>query len=156
MNPESRSTHEDMAEAILAYLALLKEQADPKEVRLDSLSRALDALLMVYHDLPNTEPDPDVDSPRVEYEPLERLASASFPELGFYCDVEPNMDMDQPIGLGDGISDVAEIAQDLMEVVWLLENVGADDAIWMYRWGYRHHWGGHLHDLRRYLHSLMY
>ena len=66
------------------------------------------------------------------------------------------MDMDQPIGLGDGISDVAEIGQDLMEVLWLLENVGADDAVWMYRWGYHHHWGGHLHNLRRYLHRLMH
>ena len=145
-----------MAEAILAYLALLKDQADPEEGRLGSLAQAFDALLLVYHGLPDTEPGPDVDAPRAEYDPLERSASACFPELGFYCDVEPNRDLDQAIGLGDGISDVAEIAQDLMEVLWLLENVGADDAIWMYRWGYRHHWGGHLHDLRRHLHSLMY
>jgi hypothetical protein len=145
-----------MADAIRGYLALLKEQPDPEDVRLGKLAQALDSLLMVYHRLPDTEPDPDLDAPRVEYERLERLASASFPEFGFYWDVEPNMDMDQPITLGDGISDVAEIAQDLMEVLWLIENAGADYAIWMYRWGYHNHWGRHLLDLRRYLHSLMH
>ncbi len=146
----------DMVDAIRGFLALLKEQPDPEDVRLHRLAQALDALLLVYHRLPSTEPDPDVDAPRAEYEPIARLASASFPELGFYCDVEPNMDMDQPITLGDGTSDVAEIAQDLMEVLWLLENVGTDDAIWTYRWGYHYHWGRHLHDLRRYLHTLVY
>jgi hypothetical protein len=51
-------------------------------------------------------------------------------------------------------SDLAEIASDLSEVLWLFENASHNDAVWDFRFGYQSHWGRHLHEVRTYLHDL--
>lgn len=56
--------------------------------------------------------------------------------------------------MSTAVGDLVEIAADLMEVLWLFDNASENDAIWQFRWGYRHHWGRHLHELRVYLHAL--
>jgi hypothetical protein len=145
-----------MVAAIHAYLELLKDRPDDESVRLDRLAEALDRLVIAYHHTPDTEPEGEgAEAPSVPYEPLAKRAAASFPELGYYADVDPEEGLDQKIGLADAIDDLADIARDLTEVLWHLENVGVDDAIWVFRFGYRSHWGTHLHRLRLYLHAKM-
>lgn len=156
MDQVSSASHESMVAAILEYLELLKDEPDNESVRLNRLAEALDRLVIEYHRAPDVEPDVmDVASPTVSYEPLAKRAAASFPELGLYGDVEPQDGLDQEISLGDAIDDLADIARDLTDVLWHLDNVGVNDAIWMFRFGYQTHWGRHLHDIRRYLHSVM-
>lgn len=149
--------HETMVSAILAYLSLLKHEPDDAGVRLERLAEALDRLVIEYHRSIELEPDEaEVEAPCVDYVPLAERAAASFPELGVYGDVDPKEAFDHAFNLGDAIDDLADIARDLTEVLWLFDNVGANDAVWMFRFGYRTHWGRHLHDLRRYLHAIMY
>ena len=146
-----------MVAAILGYLELLKDEPDDETVRLRRLTEALDRLVIEYHRAPDVEPDEaEVESPTVPYEPLAKRASASFPELGLYADVDPQDGPEQVVGQGDAIDDLADIARDLTEVLWHLDNVGVNDAIWDFRFGYQTHWGVHLHRLRRYLHSMMH
>lgn len=152
----SPAPHETMVAAILAYVELLKDQPDDENVRLDRLAQALDRLVIEYHRAPDVEPEMvDVESPTVPYEPLAKRAALSFPELGYYADVEPEGGLDQEIGLADAIDDLADIARDLTDVLWHLDNVGVNDAIWVFRFGYQSHWGMHLHRLRLYLHAKM-
>ena len=146
-----------MVAAILGYLELLKDEPEDEAVRLRRLAEALDRLVIEYHHAPDVEPDTvDVESPTVPYEPLAKRASASFPELGFYADVEPQGGLEQDVGQGDAIDDLADIARDLTDVLWHLDNLGVNDAVWEFRFGYQSHWGAHLHRLRRYLHSVMH
>jgi len=151
-NPATAS----MATAINAYLALLKEEPDEENVRLSKLCEALDSLLVEYHRAPDVEPDTEDSSPTVPYEPLAARASASFPELGLYTDVDPTEGLTQEVTQGDAIDDLADIARDLSGVISLIESGAANDAIWEFRFGYQTHWGMHLHRLRRYLHSVMH
>jgi len=153
----SSAPHETMVSAILAYLSLLKHQPDDAGVRLERLAEALDRLVIEYHHSVEVELDQaEVDAPCVDYVALAARAAASFPELGKYGDVDPKEGFDRQFSLGDAIDDLADIARDLTEVMWLFDHVGPNDAVWMFRFGYRTHWGRHLHDLRRYLHAIMY
>ena len=139
------------------YLDLLRlAPAEPHE-RQTRLAEAMDRLCAAYNQTDDVEPDTEeVDSPRADPKQFCDQASASFPELGFYRDVDPLEDFDQAVGQGWGLDDLADIAVDLTEVLWLLAQHRISDAIWQFRWGYQNHWGHHLHDLRRYLHKLLY
>ncbi|WP_188513546.1 DUF5063 domain-containing protein [Blastomonas aquatica] len=149
-------TTASMVSAINAYLAFLKEEPESEIQRLANLCEALDCLVVEYHPVPDIEPDTVVASPSVPYEPLAARASASFPELGLYAVVDPIQGMDQEVMLGDAIDDLADIALDLSSVLLLVENGAVNGAMWEFRFGYQTHWGAHLHQLRGYLHSVMY
>ncbi len=120
------------------------------------LAMALDSLVWAYNHSSDVEPETDdVDNPKSDYDLLAKRASEVFPELGYYCDVDPDENIEQKIGVGNAIDDIADIARDLSEVLWLKQNVSENEAVWMFRFGYESHWGRHLHDLRRYLHVLI-
>ena len=145
-----------IALAINGFLGLLKEEPDNEDVRLVKLCEALDRLVAEYHRAPDVEPDTEGVSDSVPYEPLAARASASFPELGLYADVDPSEVLPQEVGVGDAIDDLADIARDLTGVLGLINNGATNDAIWEFRFGYQTHWGIHLHNLRRYLHVIMH
>ncbi|WP_255528395.1 DUF5063 domain-containing protein [Qipengyuania sp. YIM B01966] len=145
-----------MVNAINGYLALLKSQPDDEETRLAKLCEALDCLVIEYHRAPDVEPDTDDLLPSVPYEPLAERAAASFPELGYYADVEPQDGLEQEVTLGGAVDDLADIARDLSGVLWHIDRGAANDAYWEFRFGYQTHWGMHLRRLRRYLHSIMH
>lgn len=141
-----------------AYLNLLRSApTDPRERQLE-LAASLDRLVNVYNKAPAVElnSEEDDDAPNVDPTQFVEQAEASFPELGFYPDVNPVEGLDQEIGQGSGLDDLMDIAIDLTEVLWLLGQRRVDSAIWQFRWGYQNHWGDHLHDLRRYLHKVLY
>ncbi|WP_176399771.1 DUF5063 domain-containing protein [Novosphingobium sp. B 225] len=140
-----------------AYLDLLRSApADPRERQL-LLATALDHLCAAYNQTSDVEPDStDVDAPRTDMKQFGGQAASSFPELGFYPQVHPLEGFEQEIGQGWGLDDLTDIASDLAEVLWFLDQRRVNDAIWQFRWGYENHWGHHLHNLRRYLHNLLY
>ncbi|HEY0014208.1 MAG TPA: DUF5063 domain-containing protein [Allosphingosinicella sp.] len=142
--------------AIDEYLTVLQQKPEDSLDGLGALARALDRLVMCYHATPDVEPETELTSeaPRADERPIIDKASAAFPDLDWYALVEPECGADQEVGLSMAIGDLAEIAADLIEVKWLFDNAAENDAIWQFRFGYRTHWGRHLHELRLYLHTL--
>jgi hypothetical protein len=140
-----------------AYLNLLRSApTDPRE-RQSQLAAILDRLCAAYNETQDVEPEgEEVDTPRADPKPFGEQAATSFPELGFYPDVDPLKSFEQEIAQGWGLDDLMDIAVDLTEVLWLVDHRRVTDAVWQFRWGYENHWGAHLHDLRRYLHKLLY
>jgi hypothetical protein len=68
--------------------------------------------------------------------------------------VDPTqINIEQSITAGDAIDDLADIVQDLEEVIWRFENVGSEDGLWHFKSLYRMHWGRHLRELSLYLHA---
>ena len=62
------------------------------------------------------------------------------------------MEIDGNFVLGDAIDDLCDIANDLSEVLWRWEHLGADDAHWYLRLMYMH-WGWHMRELQSFLHA---
>lgn len=143
-----------MASAIRAYLDLLTGEPAP-DGGLERLAEALDGLVGVYHRLPgDSEPRYDEMEPQAGDRPrLFQLAAATFPQMHIYPDVDL---IDGEALTGFAIDDLGDIAGDLTEVLWWLEQGEEATAIWEYRFGYEHHWGEHLHDVRRYIYSLLF
>jgi hypothetical protein len=76
-----------------------------------------------------------------------------FPDPGYYniaTDNSVNIGQTR-LGVGSAINDIAEIAEDMLEVKWLWENTSVENALWQFRWGYENHWGAHLRYLQLYL-----
>jgi hypothetical protein len=150
----------DVIEAVREYLDLLGRE--PLQGRaLPVLARALDRLALAYHDtesmvLDDTDtPDP----PSQDYRQLRDQAVRCFPELGYYhtpSSLPLEIESEATLTLGDGIDDVADITGELTQIVWRWENNGSAEAVWYFRLGYESHWGRHLHDLRGYLHTLIF
>ena len=139
-----------------AYLNLLRSAPPDARERQLQLAATLDRLCAAYNETQDVEPDSEVDAPRADPKQFGEQAASSFPELGFYPDVDPLKGFDQEMGQGWGLDDLLDIALDLTEVLWLIDHRHSNEAIWQFRWGYENHWGHHLHDLRRYLHKLLY
>jgi len=143
--------------ACRGYLDLLASASGEPRNREAQLADALDRLCAAYNLADDVEPDTEeIDSQRADPQRFGEQAAASFPELGFYPEVDPLQGFEQEIGQGWGLDDLVDIAVDLTEVLWLMGNGRTNHAIWTFRWGYQNHWGHHLHDLRRYLHKKLY
>lgn len=140
-----------------AYLDLLRSAPADTRDRLLQLAATLDSLCAAFNETRDVElTEEEADAPRADPKPFGEQAASSFPELGFYPDVDPLKGFDQEIAQGWGLDDLMDIAVDLNEVLWLIDARRVTDAVWQFRWGYENHWGDHLHDLRRYLHKLLY
>jgi hypothetical protein len=133
------------------FLSLLDEGEAPSVLE---LAKALDELAIAYHQAPDVEPaDDDSDPPREDYRARYPRLGKRFPNLGYYAVADPTEPInDEPL-VGDAIDDLSDIAADLEEVLWRLENVGADDAHWYFRMLFEIHWGRHLRELQLYLHA---
>lgn len=144
--------------ACIGYLALLHNAPAEERERQLKLAQVFDDLCAAYNYTDDVGPDTDgIDAPRSDASQFVEMASRSFPELGYYRLADPLEGLKQKIGVGDARDDLSDIAVDLTEVMWLLDQPArTGDAIWQFRWGYENHWGQHLHDLRWYLHRLLY
>lgn len=153
MTGAQRLVRDDITGAIRCYLDVL---AGNDGSTLYDLAKALDQLVTTYHRVPNVEPDTTEASaaPRPDERSLVEAATAAFPDLGWYALVDPEGDETQKIGMSIAVGDLAEIASDLLRVLWLFENASYNDAVWEFRFGYQGHWGRHLHEVRTYLHGL--
>ena len=144
-----------MRAAIERYLSLTCGNDEPGEGRIAALACALDDLLVGLRDLEDGQPsEGDTEALRMDYQAVYAEIGRRFPELGLYPSADPLDLAATEILVGDAVDDAADIAVDLAEALWLWDNIGAADAHWELRFGFDHHWGQHLVDLRRYLHAL--
>lgn len=141
------------------YLAVLNIKGD-EEAALSALARTLDNLAAFYHRIPAHECDPNDDStpPKRTPQKTRALVASCFPSLGYYntaLDISDDI-ATTSVCVGDSISDIAEIADDIAEILWYAEHTSVDNALFYYELGYRGHWGLHLRELQLYLHDLMW
>lgn len=119
----------------------------------EELLAALDGLLAAYHGAPDTGPsDTDAEAPSSAGPALYQEVANRFPSYGLYAVSDPTAPLGETDMTGDAIDDLADLTSDMREVVWLAENVGADDAHWCLRLLY-FHWGRHARELALYLHA---
>jgi hypothetical protein len=153
--PEALSVQlSSMVASINDYLSLLENPPEQELERLTRLVRSLDTLVWEYHKSSDVDVDDNqVEAPEIEYQTMYKRVGAAFPELGYYSSVDPIEGLEQRVGLADAIDDLTDIARDLKEVLWHIENTSSSNARWAVRFGYQTHWGQHLHSLRAYLHT---
>ena len=133
------------------FLALLHQAPAPSSRK---LLQSLDELAMTYHHTPPGNPSEDeATPPTTDYQQRYASLGRRFSKYGYYAHSDPTEPLDEKGMVGDAIDDLADIADDLEEVVWRFENLGADDAHWHYRFLFELHWGMHLRGLALYLHA---
>jgi hypothetical protein len=81
-----------------------------------------------------------------------------FPSLGYYNIALPVSDSigQSSLCVGDAIDDIADITDDLKEVLWRYENTSEADALFHFQRLFRSHWGMHLRCLQLYLHNMVW
>jgi hypothetical protein len=144
----------EMIDAVRAFLDFVT--SDATDADLHVLCEALDRLSLAYHQAPRGSLESDAEPPGTDNTNLRETISRRFPTLGFYATTTPAEDPDSAVMMGDAIDDLLDIARELKEIVWRWENTGPNDAAGHFRFLYEVHWGQHLHDLRRYLHFVIF
>jgi len=141
-------------QAVRSFLRTVAEGVPPTD---EQLARALDELVVGYHQAPEGSPADDETDPPDSGRPARYAYYAErFPQLGLYSVADPlNVPDEKPL-VSDAIDDLADIASDLEEVIWRSENLGADDAHWHFRRLYTIHWGQHVRELSLYLHTKLW
>jgi hypothetical protein len=140
--------------AIEAYLSLIdgRPKTDPADLK--KLALALDRLVGEYNLTEDLEPsDSEAEPPESSWPDLYKRAAASYPRLGYYPCADPTDEPETESFVGDAIDDLADIARDLLDVIWYFDQGRIEDGIWQFRFAYQVHWGMHLHQLRVVLHS---
>jgi len=144
----------DVKSAIDSYLTVVCSPAGDEPDRIKRLKVCLDELALLanktqyifdeadYPDPPRTNP--------ASWDKVEKL----FPSLGFY-NVSLSVMERRPETLGaSAIEDIVDIAGDLAEVLWRIENTSTDDALFHFQLMFQSHWGHHLRCLQLYLHDI--
>ena len=143
-----------MIAAVRAYFQVIETPPADEIARLRALGVVLDQLSNAYAAAPEA-PFVDGNDPpeRHDYKAMCDRVRQAFPKFGYYAVVDPVPDPDAEVTMGDAIDDMADIALDLQQVLWLWDHARQDEAVWLFQFGYRSHWGAHLHELRRYVHQ---
>ena len=129
-------------------LWVILEQPSPT---LKDLAEVLDRLAVAYADAPAGKfADNPTERPSQD---LRQPIAARFP-LGLYVDADP-MDFDFTELVGDGIDDLVDIVDQMQALLWIRDELGADDALYHLHL-LAFHWMGHLRGVSRYLHVLRY
>lgn len=146
----------EIVESIKSYLSILDSDSTEEEA-IEKLVKSLDKLAALCHDIKFDPDDKDYPSPPdKDHQETMRRAGAKFPSLGYYNvagDIGENI-AECNIHVGDAISDIAEIADDLSEVLWYFESTSAENALFYLELGFRTHWGHHMRSLQLYLHDI--
>ena len=134
---------------IQRYLDLLNgdlECANPER----TLARLLDELAVAVHGSEDAGPwvPGGGEAPSFDYHEARGLASRCFPDFGYYQ--APSLELFEELA-GDAIDDLADLYNDLTEVLWLWDHDGEATARWMFHWGFENHWGEHMRLLQWYL-----
>jgi len=142
---------ETAAEIAQTFLDVLWADTPPSDAQ---LAAALDRLLAASHDvLPDDGADGDVTPPQDEWSNLYKQIGVRFPDYGYYSVANPLTLGDASVTVGDAIDDLADLTQDLQQVVWRGQHVGASEAAWYFRLMYEAHWGRHARELALFLHA---
>lgn len=141
-------TSSPTVEAARHFLHLVWNGDPPTD---EALSHALDRLVLAYYDTPDVGGSiSELEAPRQDGASIYSGIATRFPDYGLYPVAEPLEPIDQQMGMADAIDDLADLTNDMREVVWFAENVGIDDAHWSFRLHY-FHWGEHARRLSFYL-----
>jgi hypothetical protein len=142
---------------IVEFISLIERESISPENRLLRLRRSLDQLALLQHDVSYACDDRDYpDTPCKDYQKLRELVSSRFPDLGHYnvpALVTQHI-AEAEMHVGDATDDITDIALDLYDVQWRLENTSVDDALWYFTNSYFTHWEEHLRGLQLYLQRL--
>ncbi len=142
-----------VADSVAAFIACIEAENLAPEARLARLAPALDRLSLAYHDGADLDKAPsEAEPPQRDYQALRELIAGRFPDLGYYGAAPPGETLDAEITIGDAIDDLADIYSELLDVAWCLQHTNADDATRLFRFGFSHHWGRHVCDVRGALH----
>jgi hypothetical protein len=127
------------------------------EDRQVALIRALSRLEVAALDLPDVSTDKEGESGPNTYDLNRAAVTASFPELGYYHSIRPSSPVeDQEVTIGDAVDDLSDILRDIDEALWVETLKGWRKGVWEARFGYEHHFGAHLADLRSHLYRLRF
>lgn len=142
-----------LREAVSGFLTCIEDNGLTPQGQLARLAAALDHLSLAYHTgaPPHDEPS-EAEPPEHDYKALRAMIASLFPDLGFYGAAPPGETLDADITVGDAIDDLTAIYSELLDVAWCFENTSAEDAIRLFRFGFEHHWGRHLCDVRGAVH----
>lgn len=141
-----------LRDAVLGFIACIEAEALTPEARLIRLAPALDRLSLAYHESCATEAAlGDDEPPSRDYQETRGRMAQLFPTLGYYPLAKGDGD-DADLVMGDAIDDLADIFSEVLDVAWMLENSGMNEATSLFRFGFTHHWGRHLCDLRGTVH----
>jgi hypothetical protein len=145
---------QEIHSSILNFLELLENEI-PTDVAL--LELALDKLALMYHSVGEFSNDENEypEMPVRDYSRWREKLGKRFPNLGYYNipgTISVNVG-EAELDTGDALDDLADIANELSEVVWRWQNNSENDALWYLRFSYESHWGSHLRSLQMYLHA---
>ncbi len=145
-------TEDPIRTAIRDFLDLVEGTSGSTTENEQALVLLLDRLALVTHAPEPSDAGSDVEAPRHAYEAMHAQVVARFPRYGLYRAGSP--EPDDVFLVGDAIDDIADIAIDLSEVAWLWDRVGEVEALWLFHFGFTHHWGSHLRSLQWYVHEM--
>lgn len=151
-SPEAPSAAQ-IAYAVKSFLACIEDDAASDEARLAAAARALDLVSLAYYDsLAPTHAANEGEPPQRDYKVMREKVAARFPSLGYYGAAPPGSTIEAEITVGDAIDDLTDIYSELQDVAWCLETTSPLDAIRLFRFGFTHHWGRHVCDVRGAIH----
>lgn len=140
-------------DAVGAFIACIEGDFATDEARLSATARALDRLSLAYHEGRDIANAPgEGEPPQRDYEALRDKIGALFPTLGYYATAPAGQSLDSDVTVGDAIDDLTDIYSELQDVAWCFASTSAEDAVRLFRFGFSHHWGRHLCDVRGAIH----
>ncbi len=141
------------ADAVAGFIACIEAENLSAEARLQRLAPALDRLSLAYHDGTDIQNAPsEAEPPQRDYQRLREMIAARFPDLGYYGATPPGETLDAEITIGDAIDDLTDIYSELLDVAWCLQHTSNEDATRLFRFGFTHHWGRQVCDVRGAVH----
>lgn len=146
-----------LAPAVRAFVALIEMEGLTDDERMKRLAASLDALSLAYHSAVPVQDAPGAgEPPQRDYQALRARVGAAFPALGYYPIASAGDDDEAEITMGDAIDDLTDIYSEMLDVAWCLDTTSAEDAERLFRFGFSHHWGRHLCDVRGALHRELF
>jgi hypothetical protein len=147
----------DVLACIRGVLRVVEDESLSALDSIEALEAALDQLAACVHAVgfefdDGQYQEPPTKDPAVRYQQV----AERYPAFGLY---NTPLDISEKAGatelaVGDAVSDLAEICEDLEEVLWRFGHTSEADALFHFQLGYRSHWGRHLRELQLYVHDL--
>lgn len=150
-SPESHSIA--VKAAVDGFIACIEGEFTTPQARIAATARALDRLSLAYHEGADiADAVSEGAPPERDNKGLRERLGPLFPTLGFYAAAPAGATLDAEPSLGDAIDDLTDIYSEVQDVVWCFANTSAEDAVRLYRFGFEHHWGRHVCDVRGAIH----
>ena len=149
LTPQVENTIVEIPSTIFAAQNFIHFVTEGELPTIKQLSIALDTLAQAYNEAADGAfSESDAEPPPRDYQSVRNQLRLRFPYLGYYELAWP----DRGVVTSDAIGDLADILGDLREVMWRFEYLGANDALWHFKFLFKTHWGLHLRDLSLHLH----